>query len=76
MVLNHSIAAGSELITEYRKIYGTGMLMNDGILMSDGMLMSDSGVQSQNALVGGDQKLRRCRLLPLPETDWEKPHID
>ena len=37
VVLGHTYVTGTNLITQYQKIYGTGVLLGDGVLIGDGV---------------------------------------
>jgi serine protease AprX len=54
VLFNYDWAKGSELITEYQKIYGLGVLLSDGVLMTDGVLICDAKQLSGGILVSDD----------------------
>jgi subtilisin family serine protease len=56
VILNHTYAAGGELITAYQGIYGSGVMFGDGVTVSDGVVFSDRALLS-SGVVFGDQLL-------------------
>jgi serine protease AprX len=52
LVLDYGYATGSELVTKYQKVYGTGILLSDGILLNDGILLSDNTTWTNSVAFG------------------------
>jgi subtilisin family serine protease len=52
IILNHTYATGLDLITQYQKIYGRGMMLGDGILLSNGILLADTSLVTEGFLPG------------------------
>ncbi|HVF56108.1 MAG TPA: S8 family serine peptidase [Pyrinomonadaceae bacterium] len=56
VIMDHTFATGTSLITQYQKIYDLGVLLQDGavesngITLSEGTLMSDGVMMSDNIL--------------------------
>ncbi|HEV2861980.1 MAG TPA: S8 family serine peptidase [Pyrinomonadaceae bacterium] len=56
IILNHTYAKGSELITAYQGIYGSGVMFGDGITFSEGVTLSDATLMT-DGVVFSDQLL-------------------
>jgi subtilisin family serine protease len=52
VILGQTFATGTNVIGEYQKVYGTGILMGDGIMMGDGILVCDGIMMSDGILLG------------------------
>ncbi|HYO63891.1 MAG TPA: S8 family serine peptidase [Pyrinomonadaceae bacterium] len=56
VIMDHTFATGSNLVTKYQKVYSLGTLMGDGtveaggVLVPDGTVMSDAVIMSDNIL--------------------------
>jgi serine protease AprX len=51
MLPSYATITSTELITEYQKIYGNGMVVNDGIIVNDGMVVTDGILMSDGMVV-------------------------
>jgi hypothetical protein len=55
ILLDHAYATGTDLITEYQKVYGTGVVLSDGVILSDnGGLSLNLTVMSSGVIVGDE----------------------
>ncbi len=52
VILDQTYATGTQLITQYQKIYGLGVLLGDGTLESNGVLLGDAAKMSGGVLLG------------------------
>jgi len=52
IILNHTYAKGSELITAYQGIYGSGVFFGDGITFSEGVFLSDGTLMTDGIVLG------------------------
>ena len=43
---------GSDLVNDYQRVYGLGMVLSDGIILSDGVIMSDRNLLSDGLIMG------------------------
>ena len=49
--IGQTVARGTDLVTKYQKIYGTGVLLSDGVLIGDGVLISDGTMITNGVLL-------------------------
>ncbi|MBD0373278.1 MAG: S8 family serine peptidase [Pyrinomonadaceae bacterium] len=56
IIADKTYATGTNLITKYQGVYGTGVLLSDGVLFTDGVLISD-GVMFSDGVLFGDNIL-------------------
>jgi serine protease AprX len=54
VILNHTYATGTELISAYQAAYGLGVILGDGVVFGDGVVMGD-GVVFSDGVVFADQ---------------------
>ena len=52
IILDHTYAAGADLITKYQAVYGQGALLSDGVLVGDGVIVTDRSMMSDGVLIG------------------------
>jgi subtilisin family serine protease len=52
IILDQTYANGTELITKYQKVYGSGVLLGDGTLLGDGVLIGDTTMMTSGVLIG------------------------
>jgi serine protease AprX len=52
IILDHTYASGSDIISKYQKVYGLGILLCDATIVSDGVLLCDSTVMTSGILLG------------------------
>ena len=52
IVLNHTYATGSDLITRYQLIYAPGNLLGSGVITGDGVLLLDPAFFSEGVITG------------------------
>jgi subtilisin family serine protease len=52
LILDHTTASGSELMTKYQKVYGTGVILGDGTLIDgSGAIMGDMTLMSSGVIL-------------------------
>ena len=52
IILDHTYAKGSNLITKYQKIYATGVVLGDATLLSSGVLIADVTRLTTGVVIG------------------------
>lgn len=52
VILDHSYATGTDLITKYQGVYDLGVILSDGTVEADGVLVSDATLISDGVLLG------------------------
>ena len=52
LVLDHTFATGTNLVTKYQAVYGLGVLLTDGSITSDGVILMDSALMSDGVILG------------------------
>jgi serine protease AprX len=52
VVMDHTFATGTNLITKYQKVYALGTLLSDGTFESNGAMMADGAMMSDGVTMG------------------------
>ncbi len=52
IMLKQRYATGTNLITQYQKIYGMGVVLGDGVVLADGIFVSDSIILTDGVVLG------------------------
>jgi hypothetical protein len=52
ILTNYTYVTGTDLITKYQKVYGTGILLSDGLLIANGILLANTTMMSDGIQIG------------------------